>query len=98
MELTNRTKTTLKCYDSRQQFTTYMDYVSEKLQPRRFVSENYKQRETNRKRNKKNECIWDEERKDLRARVESYLISNVEYYQFCKKCLGSADDITRLDK
>jgi hypothetical protein len=96
MELTNRTKTTLKCYDFRQQFTTYMDYVSEKLQPRRFVSENYKQRETNKKRNKKNECIWNHH--SLMARVESYLISNVEYYNFCKQCLGSADDITRLDK
>jgi hypothetical protein len=76
MELTNRTKTTFKCYDFRQQFTTYMDYVSEKLQPRRFVSENYKQRETNKHRNKKNECIW--ERKDLMVRVESYLKSQLE--------------------
>jgi translation initiation factor 2 beta subunit (eIF-2beta)/eIF-5 len=69
--------------------------LSEKLQPRRFVSE-YKKRETNKHRNKKNECIW--KRTDLMVRVESYLNSHVEYYQFCKKCLGSADDILRLDK
>jgi hypothetical protein len=95
IELANRKKTTLKCYDFRQQFTTYMDYVSEKLQQRRFVSE-YKQRKTNKDRIKENECIW--ERKDLMVRVESYLVDNVGYYQFCKQCLGSADDISRLDQ
>jgi len=81
----------LKCYDFRHQFTTYMDYMSDKLQPRRFVSD-YKQRETNSPRVKENECIWKD--KDFMQRVESYLIKNWSYYRFCKQCLGGENEIT----
>ena len=83
----------VKCYDFRQQFSTYMDYISGKLQPRRLVSE-YVQRETNRHREKENECIWKD--KGLMQRVEKYLVKNVEYYKFCKECLGSDNDILRV--
>lgn len=82
----------LKCYDFRYQFTHYIDYISANLRPRRFVSE-YKKRETNRKRVKENECIWNDE--ILMQRVKSYLVTNVSYYKFCGECLKGENDLTR---
>ncbi len=83
----------LKCYDFQYQFTTYMDYLSGNLRPRRFISD-YVRRETNRKRKKENECIWKDE--GLMKRVEN-LLNKVDYYKFCKQCLKSDNDITRED-
>ncbi len=82
----------LKCYNFRQQFTGYVDYISTKLQPRRLVSE-YKQRETNLPRVKEEECIWKDE--ELQQRVRELLIKDVPYYRFCNECIGSDDDITK---
>ena len=82
----------LKCYDFRYQFTHYMDYISAKLRKRRFVSD-YKKRETNRKRVKENECIWED--KVAMQRVKSFLVNKIPYYNFCRECLGSENDLTR---
>ena len=81
----------LKCYDFEQQFTSYMEYIASKLQSRRFVSE-YKPRETNRPRDRENECLWKDA--GLREFVESYLVKNIQYYKYCKSCLGSVYDIS----
>lgn len=81
----------LKCYDFEQQFTSYMDYIASRLQRRRFVSE-YKPRETNRLRDREHECLWKDAK--LKDFVENYLVKNVQYYKYCKLCLGSVNDIT----
>ena len=90
--LKNLKNINLKCYNFRQQFTGYIDYISSKLQPRRFVSK-YKQRETNRPRVKEKECIWKDE--GLMQRVRDYLVNNVDYYRHCDQCIGSDDDLTK---
>lgn len=83
----------VKCFDFHKEFTTYIDLMSNHLQERRFVSEPFIQRETNRKRNKEMECIWG--RQDLIDKTRKYLLENIEYYQFCNECIGSEDDLTR---
>ena len=80
----------LKCFDVRHQFTKYMDYLSPNLQRRRFVSD-YQRRETNPPRVKENECIWKD--KVMRERVRSYLVKNIDYYQFCDQCLKSDNNL-----
>lgn len=81
----------LKCFDFEQEFTTYLTYMDERLQPRRLVSE-YVQRETNKKRDKDRECIWSNE--PLKERVLNLLLENYDYYKFCDRCIGSDQDIT----
>ena len=80
-----------KCFDYRQTFTTYMDYMDRKLQRRRIVAE-YTFRPTNKKRDRNAECLW----KDLAlmAEVRKQLLANFDYYQYCESCLGTANDIT----
>ncbi|KAL9187285.1 hypothetical protein ACHAXT_001388 [Thalassiosira profunda] len=84
---------TVKCFDYEQQFTTYIDYMAERLQRRRFESVPYVKRETNRPRNKTSECLWNNEK--AYAKAEAYLISKYDYYSFCDECLGTEDEITR---
>ena len=83
----------IKCIDFKKQFTTYIQYMADKLQPRRLESSPFVKRETNRPRNKTNECIW--ERLDLLEKTKAYLLENVPYYQFCDTCVGSENEITR---
>lgn len=81
----------VKCFDFHQEFTTYVDLMAKELQERRFISEPYIKRDTNRPRNKTSECIWG--RQDLIEKAREYLLENVEYYQFCDECIGSEDDL-----
>jgi len=83
----------VQCFDFKKQFTTYTQYMSKRLQPRRLESEPYIKRETNRPRDRMNECIW--KRPDLLDKTNVYLLENVPYYQFCDYCMGSEDEITR---
>ena len=83
----------VKCFDFKKQFTTYTQYMSDKLQPRRLESEPFIKRETNLPRNKTNECVW--ERPDLLEKTNAYLLDHVPYYQFCDACMGSEKEITR---
>lgn len=83
----------VKCFDFKKQFTTYTQYMSDKLQPRRLVSEPFIKRETNRPRNITHECIW--EKPDLLEKTNAYLLDHVPYYQFCDACMGSEQEITR---
>ena len=74
--------------------TTYVDLMSSNhLQERRFVSEPFVERESNRKRSKELECIWG--RQDLIEKARKFLLQNIEYYQFCDEHTGSKDDLTR---
>ncbi|KAL9190979.1 hypothetical protein ACHAXT_000685 [Thalassiosira profunda] len=84
---------TVKCFNFAAQFTTYIDHMAGILQHRRFESAPYVKRETNRARNKKNECIWSDEK--AYAKAEAYLKETYDYYKFCDECLGSKNDITR---
>jgi len=86
---------TVKCYDFSKQFDGYVQYMDGFLQRRRFVSNDYKSRETNEKREKKNECLLSDEQSELRHAVRDYMKKNIDYYKFCDKCLGGEDDITR---
>lgn len=92
-ELLNLKNINVKCYDFNKQYTTYMNYMEQFLQPRRLESKPYKRRETNLPRQKEKECIWS--RPDVYKKVDEYMLEEVPYYSFCERCLGSQDDITR---
>jgi len=81
----------VKCYDFKNQFGGYLDYLSENLEDRRYETEEYVRRETNDPRDKESECIW--KRPDLLEKTRKYLIEHVDYYGFCDKCLGTEDEI-----
>lgn len=83
--------TDIRCYDFNNQFQGYMEYITPMLQKKRIQS-NYMHRDSNIKtRNKENECIWKEP--NLQKRVSLFLSETIEYYSFCKECLGSSDDL-----
>lgn len=82
----------VKCFDFHKEFTTYVDLMANILHERRFVSEPFVKRETNRKQNKELECIWG--RQDLIEKARKYLLENIEYYQFCDECIGGENDLT----
>lgn len=92
-ELLNLKNIHVKCYDFKKQYTSYMHYMEQFLQPRRLESKPYKRRETNLPRRKENECIWS--RPDVYKKVDKYMLEEVPYYAFCERCIGSADDLTR---
>ena len=81
----------IKCFNFKEQFTTYIDYMGERLQDRRFQSEPYIKRETNRLRNKTKECLL--QRPDLMD-ITRELLLKFDYYKFCDSCTGSKNDIT----
>ena len=81
----------VKCYAYKNQFTGYVDYLSENLVKRRFEAGEYVRRETNDPRDKESECIW--KRPDLLEKTRKYLLEHVDYYRFCDKCLGTEDEI-----
>ncbi|KAL7548608.1 hypothetical protein ACHAWF_011880 [Thalassiosira exigua] len=82
----------VKCYDYEKQFTTYMDLMSQRLQPRRLVSSPYVPRESNKGRNKDEECIWYDEVAFERA--NRHLLETYDYYKFCNACMGSQNELT----
>mmetsp|Transcript_16393 Transcript_16393/g.35437 ORF Transcript_16393/g.35437 Transcript_16393/m.35437 type:complete len:297 (-) Transcript_16393:47-937(-) len=81
----------VKCFDFKRQFTDYIDYISNYLQPRRLESSPVIQKEENEPRNKTNECIW--ENPELLENARKYLLENVHYYAFCEQCMGSERDL-----
>ena len=62
-----------------------------KLQTKKVTSD-YVHRDTNGKRDKYSECIWDSNA-ELRDKVTTYLVQNYDYYSFCDSCIGSKDDL-----
>jgi len=89
-DLLNLENIHVKCYDYKEQFKGYMEYITPLLQKKRIQSE-YVHRDSNSARDKDSECIWKEP--DLQKKVASFLVEDVEYYSFCDECLGSADDL-----
>ena len=81
----------VKCFDFKNLFTSYKDYITPKLQPRRFVSQPYAPKLSNYPRNKSQECIW--QYPGLQEKVRSYLLQTVPYYEFCNECIGSENEI-----
>ena len=62
----------VKCYDFKNQFSGYLEYLSERLEDRRYETQEYVRRETNDPRDKESECIW--KRPDLMEKTRNWLI------------------------
>ncbi|KAL7553682.1 hypothetical protein ACHAWF_018044 [Thalassiosira exigua] len=80
----------VKCFNFSNQFTNYVDYMSQILQPKRFESEQSLKRETNKPRKKDKECIWKSQK--LQEKAEEYLLK-FDYYKFCSQCMGTENEI-----
>jgi len=72
------------------EYVRYMGSGDVGLQPRK-VQGKYEFWETNRPRNKTQECIWNDV--DLQTKVKSYLIQKYDYYKFCLECMGNKDQL-----
>lgn len=81
----------VKCFDFKQSFTTYVDYMKGFLEEKRVTPEHYVQRDTNDPRDKESECIW--KRPDLLEKATNYLLENVPYYKFCDECMGTENQL-----
>mmetsp|Transcript_42499 Transcript_42499/g.100861 ORF Transcript_42499/g.100861 Transcript_42499/m.100861 type:complete len:353 (+) Transcript_42499:398-1456(+) len=93
MDLTNKTRFSnidVYCYDYAVQFSDYISYLSERLQPRRFHS-SHVHKPTNKPRQKVSECVL--KHPELENVLRSYLVANVDYWKFCDLCIGSPNDL-----
>ena len=82
----------VKCYDFGKQFNEYSEYLDRRLQKRR-IEATYFHRETNPPRNKTAECLWSD---DKARQAVSDLLLEMDYYNFCDRCLGSENDLFAL--
>lgn len=85
----------VKCFDN-DKTSEYVQYMSRRLQPRRFESKPfvyYRGRWGD--RDKDSECIWS--RPDLLQEMARHFLSGQmlshHYYQYCNECLGSENDL-----
>jgi len=69
-----------------------MDYMSQFLQPRRITADFVKVK-TNEVRQKDQECIWKEEYAEVRQRMNKLMVETMDYYKYCRSCLGTKDDL-----
>lgn len=81
----------IKCFDFKQSFTTYVEYMKGFLEERRMEPDRYVQRETNSPRDKESECIW--QKPDLMEKATNYLLEHVPYYKFCNECMGTENEL-----
>jgi hypothetical protein len=81
---------TVKCFDFKKSFNDYIEYMGQFLQERRNPVD-YFHRPTNKKRNKKEECIWKDPK--LMDDVSNILKRKYDYFKFCDECLGSMNDL-----
>ena len=70
--------------------------MSNNLQHKRFESLPYYSRDTNKVRNKTNECIW--KNPDVEEKVREYLITKYDYYMFCDLCIGGEKHILHMQQ
>lgn len=98
---------TLKCFDTKKEFTEYMEYIDARLEhisPRKeqqqeeglVTFQNGKMIPFNRPsseslRNKTSECIWKDQ--NLQKRVRKILFDRYIYFRFCDECLQSSNDL-----
>jgi hypothetical protein len=69
----------------------YIDYMTDRLQPKRFASD-YTHRPSNQRRHRKDECIWHQSAAEQET-LRQYLIARFDYYRFCDQCLGTTNDL-----
>ena len=84
---------TLKCFNPIpiQPYIKYMDRILE----RKRLETKYVHRDTNDRWNKENECTWNNT--EVAESVLGILYKH-EYYQWCKDCMGSENDILGLSE
>eukprot|EP00588_Corethron_pennatum_P000169 CAMPEP_0194300166 /NCGR_PEP_ID=MMETSP0169-20130528/61110_1 /TAXON_ID=218684 /ORGANISM="Corethron pennatum, Strain L29A3" /LENGTH=346 /DNA_ID=CAMNT_0039050313 /DNA_START=312 /DNA_END=1349 /DNA_ORIENTATION=+ len=66
----------LKCFNSPSKFSKYLDYMGERLQKKELFNK-YIHRDTNKPREKENECIW--KNKKYQKKVKEYLLTESSY-------------------
>jgi len=84
----------LKCFQSPSRLGDYFDYMGERLQ-KKEVSDEYIHRDSNVARNKTEECLWNQG-EEYKQKVLDYFMKQggyLEYFQFCKECLKSDNDL-----
>ena len=80
----------LKCFNPMPP-SKYIDFMSNILQRKRIETD-YFHVESNKPRNKTNECIWDAS-EDFQKKVQSVLLEKYAYYRFCDDCMTSEDKL-----
>ena len=81
---------TVKCFQPIP-VETYVQYMSQRLRPKRKHDTIYHHRATNKNRNRTNECIWND--LTLQQEVHNTLLQIDPYFRFCDQCLGSENDL-----
>lgn len=89
-ELQNLSNVKLKCFNPIPP-QPYVDYMGTILQRKRVEAE-YIHRDSNKPRDKDKECIWKESHK-FREEVLKILQTKYFYYEFCRQCMGSKDEL-----
>ncbi len=79
---------TMKCFDPIPP-SNYVDYMGKILQHRRIKGD-YFHVNTNKPRNKADECLWNAGA-DFQDKVWSILIAYYDIYRFCEECMESVD-------
>jgi hypothetical protein len=85
----------LKCFNPFP-LENYINYMSDKLQHRRFYIPKYVKRDTNAKHSKSSECIWDSTSEEYKQKVIQLLINKHPYMKFCYDCIGSNNELQLL--
>jgi hypothetical protein len=94
-DLLSLNNTRVKCYDFSDQFSRYLTHMDKVLQKKRIPAK-FIRWETNRPRNKKNECIWS--KPELKKDVVDHLRKNYDYYGFCDACLNQPSNGTAVHR
>ena len=89
-------KSIVKCFDFRQQFTTYLHFMEQRLETKKWgadlIPPNFYAPDRKRKpRDNSTECIW--KHPDLMDKAQNYMLTHIDYHRFCHQCLGSKDDL-----
>jgi hypothetical protein len=70
----------------------YIEYMAQILQERRVVVTQPVNRETNKKRDKSVECIWNMTDSE-KSRLVDAMKEQWDFYDFCEKCMGSENEL-----
>ena len=82
----------VKCYNTDLTFGSYLSYMDQRLTCRNSTFPTNTMCQTKFSgRNRTSECIWQNEA--LKTQVKKYLLENHFYFAYCKKCLGSSEDL-----
>lgn len=84
-DLLSLNNTRVKCYNFSDQFSGYLAHMDKVLQKKRIPAK-FIRWETNRPRNKSDECIWSDP--ELKDDVVDHLRNTYDYYGFCHACLN----------